>query len=114
MAGPQVGALTRPPTTRGAGAGPAAAAAPVTALLAGARLLLIAAPAAALEPVSVQAVFRALREIHPAGTTILLVEQNDPLSLRLAQRAYVIEPGAVVFEGSGAALLAGPHVQAAY
>ncbi len=44
----------------------------------------------------------------------LLLMQNVPLSLRLAQRAYVIELGAVVLEGSGAALLADPHVQAAY
>ncbi len=45
-------------------------------------------PSAGLAPVLVQAVLRALREIHAEGTTILLVEQNVPLSLRLAQRAY--------------------------
>jgi branched-chain amino acid transport system ATP-binding protein len=84
------------------------------ALMARPRLLLIDEPSAGLAPVIVQAVFRALREIHAAGTTILLVEQNVPLSLRLAQRAYVIELGAVVLEGTGAALLADPHVQAAY
>ncbi len=84
------------------------------ALMARPRLLLIDEPSAGLAPVIVQAVFRALREIHATGTTILLVEQNVPLSLRLAQRAYVIELGKVVLEGSGAALLADPHVQAAY
>ena len=84
------------------------------ALMARPRLLLIDEPSAGLAPVIVQAVFRALREIHATGTTILLVEQNVPLSLRLAQRAYVIELGRVVLEGSGAALLADPHVQAAY
>jgi branched-chain amino acid transport system ATP-binding protein len=84
------------------------------ALMARPRLLLIDEPSAGLAPVLVQAVYRALREIHRAGTTILLVEQNVPLSLRLAQRAYVIELGTVVLEGAGAALLADPHVQAAY
>ena len=84
------------------------------ALMARPRLLLIDEPSAGLAPVLVQAVFRALRDIHATGTTILLVEQNVPLSLRLAQRAYVIELGAVVLEGTGAALLADPHVQAAY
>jgi branched-chain amino acid transport system ATP-binding protein len=64
--------------------------------------------------VLVQQVFRALRDIHAAGTTILLVEQNVPLSLRLAQRAYVIELGRVTLEGTGAELLADPHVREAY
>ena len=53
-------------------------------------------------------------DIHAAGTTILLVEQNVPLSLRLAQRAYVIELGRVTLEGTGAELLADPHVREAY
>ena len=62
----------------------------------------------------VQQVFRALREIHAAGMTILLVEQNVPLSLRLAQRAYVIELGRVTLERTGAELLADPHIREAY
>jgi branched-chain amino acid transport system ATP-binding protein len=84
------------------------------ALMARPAVLLVDEPSAGLSPVLVQAVFRALREIHAAGTTILLVEQNVPLSLRLAQRAYVIELGRVVLEGTGAEILANPHVQAAY
>ncbi|MDQ2913405.1 MAG: hypothetical protein M3T56_09135 [Chloroflexota bacterium] len=77
-------------------------------------LVVVDEPSAGLSPVLVQAVFRALREIHAAGTTILLVEQNVPLSLRLAQRAYVIELGRVILQGTGAEILANPHVQAAY
>jgi branched-chain amino acid transport system ATP-binding protein len=84
------------------------------ALMARPRLLLVDEPSAGLSPVLVQQVFRALREIHAAGTTILLVEQNVPLSLRLAQRAYVIELGRVTLEGTGAELLADPHVREAY
>jgi branched-chain amino acid transport system ATP-binding protein len=84
------------------------------ALMAKPQLLLVDEPSAGLAPVIVQNVFRALRDIHAEGTTILLVEQNVPLSLRLAQRAYVIELGRVVLEGTGAALLADPHVQTAY
>jgi branched-chain amino acid transport system ATP-binding protein len=84
------------------------------ALMARPRLLLVDEPSAGLAPVLVQQVFRALREIHAAGTTILLVEQNVPLSLRLAQRAYVIELGRVTLEGTGAELLANPHVREAY
>ena len=84
------------------------------ALMARPRLLLVDEPSAGLAPMLVQQVFRALREIHAAGTTILLVEQNVPLSLRLAQRAYVIELGRVTLEGTGAELLADPHVREAY
>jgi branched-chain amino acid transport system ATP-binding protein len=84
------------------------------ALMARPKLLLVDEPSAGLSPVLVQQVFRALREIHSAGTTILLVEQNVPLSLRLAQRAYVIELGRVTLEGTGEQLLADPHVREAY
>jgi branched-chain amino acid transport system ATP-binding protein len=84
------------------------------ALMARPKVLLVDEPSAGLAPVLVQQVFRALRDIHSAGTTILLVEQNVPLSLRLAQRAYVIELGRVTLEGTGAELLADPHVREAY
>ena len=84
------------------------------ALMARPRLLLVDEPSAGLAPVLVQAVFRALADVHAEGVAILLVEQNVPLSLRLAQRAYVIELGRVVLEGTGAELLADPHVKEAY
>ena len=84
------------------------------ALMARPRLLLVDEPSAGLAPVLVQAVFRALRQIHAEGATLLIVEQNVPLSLRLADRAYVLELGRITLEGTGAALLADPHVRAAY
>jgi branched-chain amino acid transport system ATP-binding protein len=84
------------------------------ALMARPRLLLVDEPSAGLAPVLVQAVFRALAEVHGAGVAILLVEQNVPLSLRLAQRGYVIELGRITLQGTGAELLADPHVKEAY
>lgn len=84
------------------------------ALMARPRLLLVDEPSAGLAPVLVQTVFRALREIHGEGVAILLVEQNVPLSLRLAERGYVIELGRIVLHGTGALLLADPHVKEAY
>lgn len=85
------------------------------ALMALPRLLLVDEPSAGLAPILVQAVFRALREINQRqGVTILLVEQNVPLSLRLASRGYVVELGRLVLEGPSADVLANPHVQAAY
>ncbi len=84
------------------------------ALMARPRLLLVDEPSAGLAPVLVQAVFRALRDVHADGVAILLVEQNVPLSLRLAQRGYVIELGRVTLEGTGERLLADPHVKEAY
>lgn len=84
------------------------------ALMALPTLLLVDEPSAGLAPVLVQTVFRALREIHQRGVAILLVEQNVPLSLRLAQRGYVLELGRIVLEGPSADVLANPHVQAAY
>ncbi len=84
------------------------------ALMACPHLLLVDEPSAGLAPVLVQAVFRALDEINQQGVTVLLVEQNVPLSLRLARRAYVIELGRIALEGQSDALLANPHVRAAY
>ena len=84
------------------------------ALMAKPRLLLVDEPSAGLAPVLVQAVFRALRQIHDEGVTVLIVEQNVPLSLRLADRGYVLELGRITLEGTGASLLADPHVRAAY
>lgn len=84
------------------------------ALMARPKLLLVDEPSAGLAPLLVQQVFRALRDIHASGTTVLLVEQNVPLSLRLAQRAYVLELGRITLEGTGEQLLADPHVREAY
>ena len=67
-----------------------------------------------LAPLIVQDIFRTLQRINAEGLTIFLVEQNVRQALKLAQRAYVLENGRVVLQGSGAELLGDPRVQAAY
>jgi branched-chain amino acid transport system ATP-binding protein len=85
------------------------------ALMAKPRLLLLDEPSMGLAPIIVQDIFRTLQRINAdEGLTIFLVEQNVKQALKLAQRAYVLENGRVVLQGSGAELLGDPRVQAAY
>ena len=58
--------------------------------------------------------FEALKALHARGVTILLVEQNVNTTLRLVDRAYVLEQGKIVLEGTGQELLGDSHVQEAY
>ena len=84
------------------------------ALMAKPKLLLLDEPRLGLAPIIVQGIFKALREIAATGVTILLVEQNARMALRLADRGYVLEVGRIVLEDAAARLLAAPEVQAAY
>ncbi|MBV8033781.1 ABC transporter ATP-binding protein [Roseateles sp.] len=84
------------------------------ALMARPRLLLLDEPSMGLAPIIVQDIFRTLKAINAEGLTIFLVEQNVKQALKLAQRAYVLESGRVVLQGSGTDLLGDPRVQAAY
>jgi branched-chain amino acid transport system ATP-binding protein len=84
------------------------------ALMAKPRLLLLDEPSLGLAPLVVQTIFAILREINDSGTTILLVEQNAHMALRIAQRGYVLQTGSVVLEDTGANLLASPEVRSAY
>ena len=84
------------------------------ALLARPRLLLMDEPSLGLAPQLVQTIFRIVREINAAGTTILLVEQNAHMALQIASRAYVLEVGAVVMTGPAAELAASDEVRKAY
>ena len=84
------------------------------ALMARPRLLLLDEPSLGLAPLLVKGIFRALREIRDSGVTILLVEQNARLALRLADRGYVLEVGRIVHADTAAGLLASPEVRAAY
>lgn len=74
------------------------------ALMAGPRLLLVDEPSAGLSPVMVEALGATLAEIRTGGTTLLMVEQNVGFGLELADTAFVLEKGRVVYEGRADAL----------
>jgi branched-chain amino acid transport system ATP-binding protein len=84
------------------------------ALMARPQLLLLDEPSLGLAPRVVQTIFEILREINAQGTTILLVEQNAHLALRVANRGYVLQTGRIVLEDTGENLLNSPEVRAAY
>lgn len=78
------------------------------------KLLLLDEPSLGLAPMLVAQVFQVVRELHSRGMTILLVEQNVRHALEVCSRAYVLENGRIVLQGTGAELLANPHVREAY
>ncbi len=84
------------------------------ALMSRGRLLLLDEPSMGLAPRLVQEIFRIIQDINRSGTTILLVEQNANMALRIASRAYVLETGAVVLTGTGLEVLGNPRVKEAY
>ena len=77
-------------------------------------LLLVDEPSLGLAPIPTLATFEALKTLRERGMTILLVEQNVNTTLRIVDRAYVLEQGRVVLEGTGEELLGNSHVQEAY
>jgi branched-chain amino acid transport system ATP-binding protein len=85
------------------------------ALMSRPRLLLLDEPSLGLAPLVVRQIFAAIRDLNATtGLTVLLVEQNANLALRLAHRGYVLVNGRIAMEGTGAALLARPEVRDAY
>ncbi|WP_033338739.1 ABC transporter ATP-binding protein [Catenuloplanes japonicus] len=84
------------------------------ALMSRPRLLMMDEPSLGLAPVVVTAMFAAIRQLHAAGLTILLVEQNLARALEVADRGYVIETGHVALTGTADALLTDPAVRTAY
>jgi len=78
------------------------------------RLIMFDEPSLGLAPALVAEVLATIRTLHAQGMTVLLVEQNVAASLKLADRAYVLENGSIVLEGSGAELLDDPRVREAY
>ena len=83
-------------------------------LMAEPLLLILDEPSLGLAPTMVQEVFRIVRRLHQDGMTVILVEQNVAVSLRLASRAYVLETGRIVMSGTGEALLHDDRVRQAY
>ena len=84
------------------------------ALMASPRLLMLDEPSLGIAPRLVRSILEALVEINRTGVAVFLVEQNVQAALTLAHRAYVLESGKIVGEGTGAALLRDPHVRRAY
>ncbi|HEX2838990.1 MAG TPA: ABC transporter ATP-binding protein [Phycisphaerales bacterium] len=84
------------------------------ALMARPKLLLLDEPSLGLAPQIVQTIFSIIREINAAGTTILLVEQNAHMALKVAHRAYVLEVGKIAMEGDAKELAASDQVKKAY
>jgi len=78
------------------------------------ELIMFDEPSLGLAPTVVQEVLRTIRTLHAKGLTILLVEQNVAVSLKISQHAYVLENGQIVMSGSGEALLHDDRVRQAY
>ena len=84
------------------------------ALMSHPKLLMLDEPSMGLAPILVEQIFEIIRNLHRAGSTILLVEQNAQAALSVANRAYVLETGKVVTTGSGQELLEDPAIKKAY
>ena len=84
------------------------------ALMSHPKLLMLDEPSMGLAPLLVEQIFDIIRELHAAGTTILLVEQNAQAALSVADRGYVLETGRIVLAGSGKELLESDSVKKAY
>jgi branched-chain amino acid transport system ATP-binding protein len=83
-------------------------------MMASPKLLIFDEPSLGLSPLLVGQMFDVIRTVAKQGVTVLLVEQNVFQTLKLADRGYVLENGANVLHGTGAELLASPHVRKAY
>jgi branched-chain amino acid transport system ATP-binding protein len=84
------------------------------ALMSNPKLLVLDEPSLGLSPTMVETTFQLISEIRRQGVTVLMVEQNAYLALRMADRGYVMETGRMVLEGAATALLENEHVRRAY
>jgi branched-chain amino acid transport system ATP-binding protein len=84
------------------------------ALMSRPKLLLLDEPSLGLAPMIVLKIFDVIRELNAAGMSVLLVEQNARLALKLAHRGYVMETGSITMSDKGSVLLNDPRIQAAY
>ena len=84
------------------------------ALMSKPKVLMLDEPSMGLAPILVDQIFQIIQELHASGTTILLVEQNARKALQIANRAYVLETGAITLSGTGAELANSPDVKKAY
>ena len=84
------------------------------ALMSHPKLLMLDEPSMGLAPILVEQIFEIIENLHKAGTTILLVEQNAQAALSVADRGYVLETGKIVTTGTGQQLLESPEIKKAY
>ena len=84
------------------------------ALMSRPKLLLLDEPSLGLAPLVVQDIFSIIREINRQGVTVLLIEQNANMALKIADLAYVLETGNITMSGTGAELLANEKIKEAY
>ena len=84
------------------------------ALMSKPKLLMLDEPSMGLAPILVEQIFDIIKELHGAGVTILLVEQNAQMALSIADRAYVLETGRIAMTGEASALLKNDDVRKAY
>ncbi len=84
------------------------------ALMSRPKLIMMDEPSMGLAPILVEQIFDIIRDLHKAGTTILLVEQNAEMALRIADRAYVLESGRIKLSGTGAELAQSDEIKKAY
>lgn len=84
------------------------------ALMSKPKLLMLDEPSMGLAPILVQQIFDIIKELHKAGTTILLVEQNAEMALEVADRAYVLETGRIKLSGTGSELAQSDEIKKAY
>jgi branched-chain amino acid transport system ATP-binding protein len=83
-------------------------------LMSNPKILLLDEPSLGLAPILVKTIFQTLRQINEVGVTVVLVEQNARMALKIAHRGYVLEVGNIVLHDSADALLANSDVQNAY
>ena len=84
------------------------------ALMSKPRLIMMDEPSLGLAPLVVRDIFEIIKTINQQGITVLLIEQNANMALKIAHKAYVIETGRITMEGSGSELLASDSVKEAY
>jgi branched-chain amino acid transport system ATP-binding protein len=84
------------------------------ALMARPKLLMLDEPSLGLAPLVVKKIFEVVAELNQQGVTVLLVEQNARMALKLAHRGYVLETGALIMQGPARELLDDPRVRSAY
>ena len=84
------------------------------ALMSHPKLMMLDEPSMGLAPILVDQIFSIIKELHKAGTTILLVEQNAEMALQIANRAYVLESGKIALSGTGEELMKSDAIKKAY